>query len=104
MKRLKRFFGSVPFLVFVFLVFLGVYLYPYIADRWNAYRASKLIDEYRTQMSVPEAVDKYADEYAKAVAYNEALAARGGAVVAEITDKADMTQENILAYTIGKNG
>jgi len=29
---------------------------------------------------------------------------RGGAVVAEITDKADMTQENILAYTIGKNG
>ena len=29
---------------------------------------------------------------------------RGGGVVAEIKDKADMTQENILAYTIGKNG
>ena len=29
---------------------------------------------------------------------------RGGAVVAEITDKAEMTQENILSYTIGKNG
>ena len=29
---------------------------------------------------------------------------RGGAVVAEITEKAQMTQENILAYTIGKNG
>jgi len=28
---------------------------------------------------------------------------RGGAIVAEIQDKADMTQENILAYTIGKN-
>ena len=29
---------------------------------------------------------------------------RGGAVVAEITEKTEMTQENILAYTIGKNG
>ena len=29
---------------------------------------------------------------------------RGGAVVAEIKDKAEMTQENILSYTIGKNG
>ena len=95
MKRLKRFFGSVPFLVFVFLVFLGVYLYPYIADRWNAYRASKLIDEYRAQMSVPEAVDKYADEYAKAVAYNEALAARGGAVVAK-QGASDKEYESIL--------
>ena len=29
---------------------------------------------------------------------------RGGGVVAEIRDKSEMTQENILAYTIGKNG
>lgn len=55
-------------LSFIFAIGLAIYMYPYIADKWNAYRNSQLIAKYTAQASDEEAVPneekaRLSDEY-----------------------------------------
>ena len=57
-------------LSFIFAIGLAIYMYPYIADKWNAYRNSQLIAKYTAQASDEEAVPneekaRLSDEYNK---------------------------------------
>ena len=72
----KKKFNSIPFLVIAFFIFLGIYLYPYVSDRWNAYRNKQLIVEYQQMVEISDEdhIDKYDEEYEKAVEYNKELA------------------------------
>ena len=42
---MKKFFKNFIF-VLIFIAGLSLLLYPYISNKWNAYRQSKLITEY----------------------------------------------------------
>jgi len=59
----------------IFLAGLSLLLYPYISNKWNTYRQSRLIDSYErvvTEQGESEDID-YGGERARAQAYNEAL-------------------------------
>lgn len=56
----------------LFLVGLAIFLYPTISDKWNRYRASRLIAQYSEQISVLEEQD-YTPYLEAAQAYNETL-------------------------------
>lgn len=59
----------------LFLAGLSLLLYPYISNKWNNYRQSKLISSYDEVVAQEEAAGTidYEAEWAKAHAYNEAL-------------------------------
>ena len=58
--------------VFVFLFGLSLLLYPYISNKWNEYRQSKLITNYEQVLVEQENVD-YSAEWEAANQYNEEL-------------------------------
>lgn len=58
----------------LFLVGLGVLLYPTISDAWNAYRQSQLITSYEEAVAVLiQDQETYDDVWARAHAYNRGL-------------------------------
>jgi len=56
----------------IFLVGLGVLLYPTVSDQWNTYRQSKLINHYQEVVSQMKEED-FSAEWEKAIAYNDAM-------------------------------
>ena len=58
------------FIIFLFLVGLGVLLYPTIADQWNTYKQERLITEYQEKVSEKQ---DFSDEWGKAQAFNDSL-------------------------------
>ena len=63
---------STILLVIIFFIGLSVLLYPTLADYVNSKHQSRAIAEYVQAMSQIDP-DKYAEELAKAQAYNETL-------------------------------
>ena len=57
-------------IIFMFLIGLGILLYPTIADQWNTYKQERLIIEY--QEKVNEKQD-FSEEWEKAQAFNDSL-------------------------------
>ncbi len=70
-RRLKKRLFPVLCIV-IFAVGLALLLYPYIADKWNTWRQSKLITNYSDSVSRMSSAD-LEDEWERARAYNEAL-------------------------------
>ena len=58
--------------VLVFLFGLSLLLYPYISNKWNEYRQSKLVTQYEQTVVEKENID-YSKEWEDAKAYNEEL-------------------------------
>ena len=58
--------------VLVFLFGLSLLLYPYISNKWNEYRQSKLITKYEEVLTQHEDID-YSAEWEVANQYNEEL-------------------------------
>ena len=98
MKKKKQ-FNSIPLLVVVFFLFFGVYMYPYVADRWNAYRNSQLIAEY-VETNVTEknsnVIDMQTEMFLAAQDYNEDLAAKDVHVITALQYKKDAEYESLL--------
>ena len=46
-KKKKGKLATFLLLVLFFMIGFGIYMYPYIADAWNAYRNSMLIADYK---------------------------------------------------------
>ena len=94
----KKKFNSTPFLVIAFFIFLGIYLYPYVSDRWNAYRNKQLIVEYQQMVEISDEdhIDKYDEEYEKAVEYNKELAEMTNKVITKTDEETDAVYEGLL--------
>lgn len=62
-------------LAILFLAGLSLLLYPFVSNKWNTYRQSKLITKYDQAIAEQNeaAVIDYETEWEKAEAYNEAL-------------------------------
>ena len=60
------------FLVIVFLIGLGIALYPVISDQFNLYRSSLLIANYRQEVAVM-APEDYSAMFEQCDAYNGGL-------------------------------
>lgn len=60
----------------LFLVGLGILLYPTVSDKWNAYRQSLLISNYEEAVAELD-TESYDALWAAAHAYNEALWTKG---------------------------
>lgn len=56
----------------MFLVGLGVLVYPTVANQWNTYRQSRLISNYETAMEELEPED-FTEEWEKARAFNATM-------------------------------
>ena len=61
--------------IIMFLAGLSLLLYPFVSDKWNDYRQSKLIATYDETVSQLESTGEidYEEEWEKARAYNDAL-------------------------------
>lgn len=68
MKRGYKIFAACV----IFLLGLGIFLYPTISSRWNAYRQSLLMQDYQQRVDSSDEAD-LAGELAKAEAYNASL-------------------------------
>ena len=71
---MKKFFKNL-ILILIFLAGLSLLLYPYIANKWNTYRQSKLMTTYEEaveSINEEKPID-YTSEFARANAYNESL-------------------------------
>ena len=64
---------STVILIVVFLLGIGILLYPSVSDWWNRRVQTKTIQEYESVIQGMEKKD-YTQEMAQAQAYNEALA------------------------------
>lgn len=80
---------STILLVIIFFIGLSVLLYPTLADYINSKHQSRAIAEYVEAMSQIDP-DKYAEELAKAQAYNESLVGS--------TTRFVQTEESLAAY------
>lgn len=60
------------FLVIVFLIGLGIFLYPTVSDIYGKYRDSKLMAKYSSSVK-KLSTDKKQEEFDRAVKYNELL-------------------------------
>ena len=80
---------STILLVIIFFIGLSVLLYPTLADYVNSKHQSRAIAEYVEAMSQIDP-DKYAEELAKAQAYNESLVGS--------TTRFVQTEESLAAY------
>lgn len=79
--RKRMLWAAIP----LFLLALGLMLYPWLAVRWNALHESKLQTEYKEQLADTTA-EKLQQELARAQAYNDAI--RPGAQVNVFDDDA----------------
>lgn len=72
----------------LFLVGLGILLYPTVSDKWNAYRQSQLISSYEEAVAEldPETYDEI---WAAAYKYNEALWTKGDRYTFSDEDEAE---------------
>ena len=69
---MKKFFKNFIF-VLIFIAGLSLLLYPYISNKWNAYRQSKLITEYDEAIEEIKEEINYSKEWESAHAYNAGL-------------------------------
>lgn len=65
---------KIPGIIFglMFLIGFGILMYPTVADRWNAYRQSRLISSYEDTISQMTEED-FTAEWEKARSYNDSL-------------------------------
>ena len=96
-------------LVLVLLAGVGVILYPTVSDWLNTQRMSRLLTDYRTAAARADDAD-YAEWFAGADAYNEALRHRPGALyepslLEGYDETLQITQDGIMGYiSIAKIG
>lgn len=87
----------------LFLVGLGILLYPTVSDRWNAYRQSQLISNYEEAVAELDA-ESYDALWAAAHAYNEALWTKADRYTFSDEDRAeyesllDISGNGIMGY------
>ncbi len=72
----------------LFLVGLGILLYPTVSDKWNAYRQSQLISSYEEAVAELDQ-ETYDEIWAAAHQYNEALWTKGDRYTFSEEDQAE---------------
>lgn len=73
MAKTKKRKGSTLLVIILFILGLGLLLYPYISNEWNTYRQSQLISTYENVVAEKEDEIDYTKEWERAHAYNKAL-------------------------------
>lgn len=68
MAKIKKFL-----VILLFIAGLSLLFYPYIANEWNSYRQSQLINSYETTVAEKGDTIDYEAEWERANAYNQAL-------------------------------
>ena len=68
----KKLIRNIAFAVF-FLIGMGITFYPMISSRWNAYRESLLVTEYKKTIEANAGSDHYKEMIETAQAYNKTL-------------------------------
>ena len=68
----KKLIRNIVFAVF-FLIGMGITFYPMISSRWNAYRESLLVTEYKKTIEANAGSDRYKEMIETAQAYNKTL-------------------------------
>lgn len=98
-KKKKGKLATFLLLVLFFMIGFGIYMYPYIADAWNAYRNSMLIADYKEVVQDKEKADEYNSVLAKADAYNKTLSSVTGHLVTSAENVKDLEYESLLNYS-----
>lgn len=93
MKK-KQFIKTVIGLIFLFLLGFAIYMYPFVADRWNAHRNMLLIDNYEQVVIDNGPEERYKKLIKKAEAYNRDLSKKTNRIIFQ-TEK-DKNYESIL--------
>ena len=70
-------------------------MYPFISDRWNRYRDSKLITEYNSVITDTDA-EEYVEEFRKAEEYNRFIVAQNRNIVTDAAYDPDDYYESLL--------
>ena len=91
--------GSTIALFLIFLVGLGIFSYPTIADRWNYYHASRAIMSY-TEAVAKISAEEYERLFAAAEDYNRRLTERGK--ITHLTEEEEAEYNSLL--NIENNG
>ena len=80
----------------MFLFGLGIYMYPYIADVWNSYRNSMMIEEYKTAATTE--TESYNEELKQADEYNRKLSHTTKQVVTDMEKEINSEYEALLSF------
>jgi sortase A len=91
-KKLK----TIILLVIMFLIGFGIYMYPYFADVWNAYRNSLLVEEYKEATIVE--TEPHKEELKQADDYNRKLGQTTNQVVTDREREIDPEYESLLSF------
>lgn len=83
--------------VLIFLVGLSLLLYPYVSQKWNTYRDSKLITSYEQVIQEKEKQINYSAEWERARAYNKALFEKNDPDAFKNAEKAETPDEEYLS-------
>ena len=94
MKNKKHFALTIVGLVILFLIGLAIYIYPFVADRWNAHRNMLLIENYEQVVIDNGPEERYKKMFKKAEAYNQALSEQTDRIM--FHGKKDKEYESIL--------
>ena len=94
MKNKKHFALTILGLISLFLIGLAIYIYPFVADRWNAYRNMLLIENYEQVVIDNGPAERYKKLFKKAEAYNQALSEQTDRIMFQA--KKDKEYESIL--------
>ena len=94
MKNKKHFALTIVGLVILFLIGLAIYIYPFVADRWNAHRNMLLIENYEQVVIDNGPAERYKKLFKKAEAYNQALSEQTDRIMFQA--KKDKEYESIL--------
>ena len=93
---MKKKVKTIILLVFMFLIGFGIYMYPYFADAWNAYRNSLMVEEYKAATVVE--TQPFAEELKQADEYNRKLAQTNSQVVTAKEKEKDSEYESLLSF------
>ena len=94
MKNKKHFALTILGLISLFLIGLAIYIYPFVADRWNAHRNMLLIENYEQVVIDNGPEERYKKMFKKAEAYNQALSKQTDRIMFQ--GKKDKEYESIL--------
>ena len=81
----------------IFLAGLSLLLYPYISQKWNAYRASKLITSYEKVVREKAETNDYSAEWERARAYNAELFKKNDPDAFKNAEKAGIPDEEYMS-------
>ena len=94
MNKKKHFGLTIIGLILLFLLGFSIYMYPFVADRWNNYRNLNLIEDYEQTVIENGPESRYKKLLKKADAFNRKLSEQTNRIVFQ--SKKDKEYESLL--------